>query len=420
MEGAPGEVLVRAEGVSKKFCRNLEASLRYGFQDLVDELRARPRRSDDLRPHEFWSLKDVDLGLRRGDAVALIGKNGAGKSTLLQLLNGRLKLDQGRITVRGTTGLVTELGAGFNPVQTGRENVYNSGAVLGMSRERIDAAYHDIVAFAELEEAMEAPVQTYSSGMRARLGYAVVAHLDPDVLMGDEVLAVGDMAFRRKCLQHMVRYLKAGGTLVIVAHDLYTVQAICPRCVLLDQGRVVFDGETVDGFDLYYKMIQAPRGLSVAWDGAKPGEAPAEPVVIESVSIRGEDGGDPHSGRPARVEMRYRSREAVEAVAWSFTIHTPDRLVRIASGIGGFDNGHFALRQGEGSFSCLIPQLPLFAGTFVISGSILDGATKAPLAEFGRLGPACPFTVAAEKSEINNVRAYLGNLIVLDIHWNPS
>ena len=423
------EVLIRAEGVSKKFSRNLQSSLRYGLQDVFCELRGKSRRSDELRPHEFWSLKDVSFEVRRGESVALIGRNGAGKSTLLQLLNGRLKLDHGRIAVRGMTGLVTELGAGFNPVQTGRENVYNSGAVLGMSKERIDAAYADMVEFAELEEAMDTPVQSYSSGMRARLGYAVVAFLQPDILMGDEVLAVGDLAFRRKCLQHMVRYLRTGGTLIVVAHDLYTVQSICTRCILLDHGKVLYDGPMAEGFNLYIRMMQEARQLdaepkpeakAAKAASAAPYERTESPqVVIDLLSIRGENGGGIRMGGDAIVEMRYHSLSARAGVGWGFTILTGDRMVRIASAIAGLDNGGFPLREGEGIFSCRISNLPLFAGTYLAIGSILDLESRAPLAEFGREGTPATFTVEAEVNEVNNIRAYLGNLIVVNVSWDP-
>jgi ABC-type polysaccharide/polyol phosphate transport system ATPase subunit len=443
------DVLIRAEGVSKKFCRTLRRSLRYGLQDVVCELAGKSRHSHALRPDEFWSLKDVSFELRRGECIALLGRNGAGKSTLLQLLGGRFKLDEGRITLRAHTGLVTELGAGFNPVQTGRENVYNGGAILGMSRERIDEVYGDIVEFAELQDAMETPVQSYSTGMRARLGYAVAAHLRPDVLLADEVLAVGDIAFRRKCLQHMVRYVKHGGTLVLVAHDMYALQSICERTILLDHGRVLFDGASLEGFNLYYEMLNRAQpagdeGVALA-EGWKPhavaathsAEGPPEgqpsgagnqageprqgqpsarePVVIESVTIRSNVGGELCTGQDAIVELRYRSRERFTGVEWAFHILTKERSLRIACGVLGIDERPIQLDAGAGVLSCRIRKLPLRPGTYALLGAIVEPDSKAALAELGRLGSPTLFTVKSDVSRIGNLHAYLGDLVALEI-----
>lgn len=465
------EALIEAEGVSKKFCRSLQRSLRYGVQDLVGELRGRRAFCSTLRPEEFWSLKDVSFDLHRGESLGLIGRNGAGKSTLLQLLNGRLKLDQGRITVRGTTGLVTELGAGFNPVQSGRENVYNSAAVLGMTRERVDALYGDIVEFSELEAAMDAPVQSYSSGMRARLGYAVVAHLKPDVLMVDEVLAVGDIAFRRKCIQHMVRYLRGGGSLVLVSHDMYALQAICSHCLLLEEGRVIYSGGSIEGLNRYYQMMMALRAAAVPPVGGPHPGGPSDgreseghgwpepglptvgalvegsdslmraappaniidvpealvratadpsdvnPVVIDRLLIRGRDGQPPQTGESAFVEIHYRTVRAMDDVMWGFTISTGDQLVQITSGLAGFDR-RFPLVEGRGVLRCSISRLPLVAGTYVLKGGIVDRETRAAIAEVGfEEAPAVIFSVQSSVNEESNIRAHLGDLVVMDIEW---
>jgi hypothetical protein len=370
-----------------------------------------------------------------------------------------MKLDGGRITVRGTTGLVTELGAGFNPVQTGRENVYNSGAVFGMSKERLDEIYGDIVAFAELEDAMDTPVQNYSSGMRARLGYAVVAHLRPDILMVDEVLAVGDIAFRRKCIENMLRYLRNGGSLVLVAHDMYAMQAITTHCLVIDNGRVVFQGGAVEGFNHYYQILTksrvlrgggsvplegAPAGTSTPADPASPARPPqpapalpenlvepfapparsaAEPtekapVVIDRLCIRGLEGPVVESAAPAVVEIHYRSLRPRDWITWAFVITTGDQLIQLASGLAGHDGPKVPLKQGEGVLSCRIPRLPLAGGMYVLKAGIGDGETKGPLAAVGWQTPGTLFTVRAPLTAENNIRATLGTPIVLDVVWD--
>ena len=189
------DVLVKVEGVSKKFCRNLKRSLWYGVKDISSELFGSTKNSQ-LRPKEFWAVDDVSFELKRGECLGLIGHNGAGKSTLLKMLNGLIKPDKGKITMKGRIGALIELGAGFNPILTGRENIYNNGAVLGFSKKEIDAKFDAIIEFAEIDDFIDTPVQNYSSGMKVRLGFAVAAQMEPDVLIIDEVLAVGDVGFR--------------------------------------------------------------------------------------------------------------------------------------------------------------------------------------------------------------------------------
>ena len=232
----PEEVLVRVENLSKKFCRSLKRSLWYGVKDMVGEVVGGSNR-DTLRKDEFWAVKDVNFELRRGECLGLIGHNGAGKSTLLKMLNGLIKPDQGRIEMNGRVGALIELGAGFNPVLTGRENVYINGQILGFTKKEIDARYDAIVEFAELHDFMEMPVQNYSSGMKVRLGFAVAAQMEPDILIIDEVLAVGDLGFRLKCL-NKIGELVSRSSVIFVSHSMPQVSRICTACILLDKGKI--------------------------------------------------------------------------------------------------------------------------------------------------------------------------------------
>src|SRR5210317_2241023 len=177
------DVLIKVENVSKKFCRDLKKSLWYGVKDIAGELSGRGTSRNALRPGEFWSVKDISFELKRGECLGLIGANGAGKSTLLKMLNGLIKPDQGRISMRGRVGALIELGAGFNPILTGRENIYVNGAVLGFTKEEISRKFDEIVEFAELDEFINTPVQNYSSGMKVRFGFAVAAQMEPDILL---------------------------------------------------------------------------------------------------------------------------------------------------------------------------------------------------------------------------------------------
>jgi len=261
------DTLVKVENVSKIFCRDLKKSLWYGLKDLRRELSGHSRnRNDDLRSDEFWAVKDVSFELKRGECLGLIGRNGAGKTTLLRMLNGLIKPDQGRIEMRGRVGALIALGAGFNPILTGRENIYVNAAVLGLSKKETDAKFEEIVEFAELGDFIDAPVQSYSSGMAVRLGFSVAAILiQPDVLLLDEVLAVGDMGFTIKCL-NTVRQLFTNSAVVFISHSMQFVSQYCTRIAVMDKGLLKCDTHSIsEGIGLYLSWF--PTETTVAGTG---------------------------------------------------------------------------------------------------------------------------------------------------------
>ena len=234
------EVLVKVEGLSKKFCKDLKTSLWYGVKDLVSGIRGNSFERT-LRPKEFWAIQDINFELRRGECLGLIGHNGAGKSTLLKILNGLINPDAGSVTIKGRVGALIELGAGFNPILSGRENIYNNGAVLGFTRKEIDEKLSAIIEFAELEEFIDMPVQHYSSGMNVRLGFAVAAQMEPDVLIVDEVLAVGDLGFILKCFKAIDTILPKTAV-IFVSHSMPMISRICNQIILLSKGKTEFQG----------------------------------------------------------------------------------------------------------------------------------------------------------------------------------
>jgi lipopolysaccharide transport system ATP-binding protein len=256
------EVLIRVEGLSKKFCRDLRTSLRYGVADLTRDIFGRPRTSG-LRDREFWAVHDVSFELQRGEVLGLLGHNGAGKTTLLRILNGLIKPDAGRVELKGRVGALIALGAGFNPILTGRENVYINAAVLGMDRREVDARMDDIISFSEIGEFIDTPVRNYSSGMNVRLGFSVAAMLiKPDILFLDEVLAVGDIGFTIKCL-NTVRTIAADAAVVFVSHSMPQVATFCSRTIVMDHGRVTLDTEDpADGIDRYYELSKQSENVT--------------------------------------------------------------------------------------------------------------------------------------------------------------
>jgi len=412
------DTLITVDNVSKKFCRSLKRSLWYGVRDLGAELTGRSNGHSDLRKQEFWALKDVSFELRRGESLGLIGRNGAGKSTLLRLLNGLIKPDEGWITMRGRIGALIALGAGFNPILTGRENIYNNAAVLGLSKKQVDHVIGDIIDFAGIHEFIDSPVQSYSSGMRVRLGFAVAAHLEPDVLLVDEVLAVGDMAFRRKCLRHMLRYIKNGGALVFVSHNMHFVQSLCNRSVFLDRGQLEFEGNTTEAVNLYFETQQTPDG------GKLEGEANVElsdenPVVIEEVEICPRiNSNHIRTGESVRVVIHYRSIKNIDPVIWNFCIWTGDQQVRLTTATSQSSNINYQVIRGKGQLKCAIPNLILVPGTYAIKASIFDLEARYPIARFGWENSPVLFTVKGSVNEVTNARVIVGDLFIMNIKWD--
>ena len=240
----PGEI--RVENVSRRF-RVYPKETR----TLKDFVVARGR----MRATDVWALQDVSFAVEPGSAIGLVGRNGSGKTTVLRLLSEIIKPTGGRLAVGGRVGSLLELGAGFHPDFTGRENVFLNGSILGLSRADVRRHLDEIVHFAELERFIDLPVRTYSSGMAMRLGFAVAAHLEADVLLLDEVFAVGDEAFQRKCFGRIFEFKQRGGTIVFVSHDAASVGRLCERAVLLREGRVAFDGSAHDALVRYHRLL---------------------------------------------------------------------------------------------------------------------------------------------------------------------
>ncbi|MCP4052086.1 MAG: ABC transporter ATP-binding protein [Mesoflavibacter sp.] len=252
------EVLVKVEGLSKKFCKDLKTSLWYGVKDLMTGIGGSTNERE-LRPKEFWAVKDINFELRRGECLGLIGHNGAGKSTLLKILNGLINPDAGKVTIKGRVGALIELGAGFNPILSGRENIYNNGAILGFTRQEIDQKLEEIIDFAELEEFIDMPVQHYSSGMKVRLGFAVAAQMEPDVLIIDEVLAVGDIGFRIKCLNRINKLLN-NTAVIFVSHSMPQVTKVSSRVLLMNKGQCEYIDNNVNvGIEKYYDKFKVGK-----------------------------------------------------------------------------------------------------------------------------------------------------------------
>ncbi len=257
---ASDDVLINVDGVSKKFCRYLRKSMWYGIQDISKSLVGIGTSPGKLRKDEFWAVDDVSFQVHRGDVLGLIGPNGSGKSTMLKMLSGVFMPDSGKIEIKGKVGALIELGAGFHQMLTGRENIRVNGAILGMDRREIDEKFNDIVAFADIGDFLDTPVKNYSSGMFVRLGFAIAAQLNPDVLLIDEVLAVGDVGFRAKCYNAIYK-MADSAAVVFVSHDMPMIKRLCSQVIVMSRGKVHFHGADVSrGIEEYLGLFDSDRG----------------------------------------------------------------------------------------------------------------------------------------------------------------
>ena len=276
------DIVIRAENLGKKYTIGHQAAERVPtLRDAVtrgaggllrsarDMLHGRAIVAGD-EMEEFWALKDVNFEVARGEVLGIIGRNGAGKSTLLKVLSRITEPSEGRVEIRGRVASLLEVGTGFHPELSGRENIFLNGAILGMSRREIKAKFDEIVAFSEVERFLDTPVKRYSSGMYVRLAFAVAAHLEPEILVVDEVLAVGDAEFQKKCLGKMHDVAAGGRTVLFVSHNLGAVSALCQRALLLSDGQLVFQGGTAEVTERYLSTRAEDANLTFAADPARP------------------------------------------------------------------------------------------------------------------------------------------------------
>lgn len=276
------DTVISVEKVSKKYCKSLKRSMVYGAMDIGRNMLGLSSRSERLRKDEFWALNDISFEVRKGETLGIIGPNGSGKTTLLKLLNGIFWPDKGKIAVRGRVGALIELGAGFHPLLPGRENVYINAAILGMKKKEVDKKFDEIVGFAGIGDFIETPVKFYSSGMFVRLGFAVAVHCDPNILLVDEVLAVGDKDFQIKCYQKMHQIRKSGTSIILVSHNEYTIREQTDNCLYLDDGRARLFGRSEEAVSLYMKEVLKSRSRDVT---AKTIAGGVEPPMLKKAEI---------------------------------------------------------------------------------------------------------------------------------------
>lgn len=374
MKNHEKEILVSVQNVSKKFSMNMKSSLKYGALDIIKSTLG-IKINKDIRPNEFWAVKDISFELRRGECIGLIGHNGAGKSTLLKVLNGLYAPDKGQIVMRGKIGALIELGAGFNPILTGRENIYNNASILGFTKKEVEDKMASIIAFSEIEQFIDMPVQNYSSGMKVRLGFAIAAHLEPDILIIDEVLAVGDLGFILKCFKKIDELLP-NTALIFVSHSMPMISRICNQIILMNHGKVQYQGSNIsDGIAQYYDHFDDMTTATVL----ESGNVTNIEVHTDKVCLWGQE---------LKINLKLKVKNLQQTPSIYFVIKDKEQR-----GVASFIcHDSLAVNHNEHyiEYNVIIPKIELSNGTYNVDLGIYETLFKGPL---GRISNLFTFSV---------------------------
>jgi lipopolysaccharide transport system ATP-binding protein len=368
--------IIKFDHVSKKFRRGEKFnSVRDALPNFLKSM-TKVKKEPELREQEFWAVHDVCLSIEKGEVVGVMGPNGAGKSTILKLLSGIMSPTKGEIQIKGRLSALIEVTAGFHPELTGRENVYLNGTILGMRRKEIDTKFDEIVDFSGVGEFIDTPVKRYSSGMFSRLGFSVAAHMDPDILIVDEVLSVGDIAFQAKCAQKMRELMKSGATIVLVSHHLALMQSLCKRVVLINHGTLLKDGNAQEVIPYYENIVLRKREeefqkkLNSGDDSVKV-EASSD-VEITQVTILDETQQSKERYRfddDLTINLNYVTKRELDQPVIRIEIKRADGVLCCFAQTG--NNGSTSLIS-KGSISVHLGKLRLGSGIYVIKISFWD------------------------------------------------
>ena len=359
----------------------------YGIKDLSYNFLGIRSDNNNLRKDEFWALKDINLEIKKGEAVGLIGINGCGKSTLLRLITGIYPPDSGEINIRGNVGALIALGAGFHPHMTGRENIYINGTILGMQNNDIDEIIDEIIDFAEVGEFIDAPVSTYSSGMRVRLGFAVAVQVRPEILLIDEVLAVGDISFQNKCIRHLRNLLNDNRSIIFVSHSMANVRRICSRAILMNHGKILADGALEPVIGEYLKLTNSSE-IESDFLGNK--NRSITPAVTYSSALAQINGMTSMDGESEKVDSFTYRKDPVFllTIDVSKTIYKPTiELFFYCPSLGsmaartGWSKEIDFLKSGRYKFRIRCVDMGLTPGTYTLHATLYDENTVLSMVE---------------------------------------
>jgi len=360
----------------------------YGFKDILRDTAGLTPKSDHLRKREFWAVDDVSFELKKGETLGLIGPNGAGKSTILKMLNGIILPDKGGIRIKGRVGALIQIGAGFHPQLTGRENIYINGTILGMNKREINKKFDAIVDFADIGDFLDTPVKHYSSGMFVRLGFAVAVHCEPDILLVDEVLAVGDFQFQRKCIDRMSSLIKRGVTVIFISHNLPSVGGFCKKGILLDKGCSIKQGNIDEVIQRFLLMHSPERDVSVRKATARK----SDEVVFRNVQMIGSD----HlpkfefsTGERVTIRVHFHVKSHIKKAIFGYKIRDEQETICCANRTV-YNDVMLDIAPGDCFYEFQIRALELHTGRYMLGIVLFDDNLILPYANDPE---ACSFTI---------------------------
>jgi lipopolysaccharide transport system ATP-binding protein len=379
-------MIIQAEGLSKRYVvrhklgkgDGLRHSLELAVRNPLRWFRDR-KKTASARVEEFWALKEVSFDVKQGEVVGIIGRNGAGKSTLLKILSRITEPTEGRVRINGRVASLLEVGTGFHPELTGRENVFLNGAILGMQRTEIIKKFDEIVAFAEVEKFLDTPVKRYSSGMYVRLAFAVAAHLEPEILIVDEVLAVGDARFQKKCLGKMQDVSSKGGqTVLFVSHNMAAVKRLCHRCILLRNGKTVASGSADSVINQYVQDNSFTNGQSLEHSSQRSGSGAIRLTSFHLEDVDGNKIQEVQSGSDFCLVLHFKCAKSIVSrnVNIGISLHQPDETP-VSVLYSSYTGQTFDSVSTSGAFRCLVKRIPLKEGRYMIGARVEAGGEEA-------------------------------------------
>ena len=375
--------LVHFENVSKYYHLGNGQSVLSRLVSSLTKVR-RPLRAEAEEEAGFWALRDVTFTLRRGEALGIIGPNGAGKTTALKILSHVTKPTSGRVAIQGRLSSLIELGAGFHPDLSGRENIYLNGSILGLRKRQVAALFDRIVAFSELERFIDTPVKRYSSGMYARLGFAVAAHVSPEILLVDEVLSVGDFGFQAKCAQRMKELRAQGTAIIFVSHNMRSVYSICDSCLVLNRGQVEYLGSPAEAIERYHSRVQGSgqgteKGSETReLDVDKRAEKPADILRVDLFDVHGNSVQRYRMGDTLIARIHYVAYQRIDGPIFSVGLYRADGVHACSNtSVGSLEPEAI---EGPGVVELALPDLPLVPHTYFVTASIAEPRSLRPYA----------------------------------------
>jgi lipopolysaccharide transport system ATP-binding protein len=364
------ELAIKADGLGKKYKIGASVAQHDSLRDMLQSMTKKLLKPNGPKESsEFWALRNASFEINRGENVGIIGLNGAGKSTLLKILSQIVTPTEGHATIQGRLGALLEVGTGFHQELTGRENVFLYGSILGMSREEVEKKFDRIIEFSEIADFIDTPVKRYSSGMYVRLAFAVAAHLDPDILLLDEVLAVGDFSFQKKCMDFAKSLERQGSTILFVSHNMFSIKTMCPRVIYLKKGEVVFDGPTDEGLRMYEadsRLAQSP------WFQPERGQAPA--ITFTDIQLLDKKGTEKtvfDFGERMTVRIRYQTSRPIRKADIRIGVNRADEI-HCCTFSTSADQINLSEIDGEGEIELVTPELELVSDQYTTTIAVRE------------------------------------------------